>query len=382
MPAVPRHVRLNPFRSWQDDNDTVLTPGQRPTWWLSWAAVPYALGIRLRTYGYERGWLAQRQLPVPVISVGNLTVGGTGKTPVVIEAVQWLLQEGKRVAVLSRGYRRTGRESQLLVSDGVRILERQEEAGDEPYLIAQRCPRAVVAVGADRYRLGRQVLETCRVDCIVLDDGFQHLGLRRDVNLLLVDATDAQGLEQVLPAGRLREPITAAGRATAVIVTRAEQPAQVDDVLNRLRSAVDPMPPTAQVVFRSGEIVSLSAAGTRPGGWCQGKRAFLVSGVGHAQSFRNTAEDLGLTVLDEVTFPDHYRYTVQDVGRLAERAADLKAELVLTTEKDAGKIQPHLAQNDGRWWAARLRLEWLTGEAGIRKMIMEARSTEERGERA
>ena len=338
--------------------------------------------VRARDKLYESGVLPTHQLHHPVISVGNLTVGGTGKTPIVIEIAQWLLQVGKRVAVLSRGYRRTSRESQLLVSDGGRIITTQEEAGDEPYLIAQRCPRAVVAVGADRYRLGRQILETCRMDCIVLNDGFQHLGLHRDVNLLLVDATDAQGLEQVLPAGRLREPIMAAGRATAVIVTRAEKPAQVDDVLKRLRSAVDPMPPTAQVVFRPEEVVSLSTAESHPGGWCQGKRAFLVSGVGHARSFRNTAENLGLTVLDEVTFPDHYRYTVQDVGRLGESAADLQAELVLTTEKDAGKIRPYLARNDGRWWAARLRLEWLTGEAGIRKMIMEARSTAERRGRA
>jgi tetraacyldisaccharide 4'-kinase len=175
--------------------------------------------VRLRVYAYEHGWLARRRLPVPVISIGNLTVGGTGKTPLVIQITEWLLKAGKRVAVLSRGYRRTSREPLLFVSDGARIIATAEEAGDEPFLIAQRCPEAIVAVGADRYRLARRVLETCGVDCIVLDDGFQHLAVHRDINLLLVDATDVDGLEGLLPAGRLREPMTAAKRATGVIVT-------------------------------------------------------------------------------------------------------------------------------------------------------------------
>ncbi|HEU4504770.1 MAG TPA: tetraacyldisaccharide 4'-kinase [Nitrospira sp.] len=360
----------------------MLTPGQRPTWWLAWAAVPYELGARLRAYGYARGWFAQRHLPVPVISVGNLTVGGTGKTPMVIEITQWLLGAGKRVAVLSRGYRRTGRESVLVVSDGIRTLATPEQAGDEPYLIAQRCPKAVVAVGTDRYRLGRQVLETCVVDCMVLDDGFQHLGLRRDVNLLLVDATDARGLEQMLPAGRLREPIIAAKRATAIIVTRAEEPSRVDDVLARLRSAVDSLPQTAEVGFRAGELVSVATGAGRSVEWCQGKKTLLVSGIGHGASFRGTAEALGVSILEEVSYPDHYAYTVNDVVKLGERAADLKADLVLTTEKDAGKIRPYLPPDDGRWWAARLRVEWLRGEAAIRNMIMDAKPTIHEGVRA
>jgi tetraacyldisaccharide 4'-kinase len=350
----------------------VLTPGQKPTWWLAWAAAPYEVVVRLRAYGYERGWFAQRHLPVPVISVGNLTVGGTGKTPVVIEMTQWLLGAGKRVAVLSRGYRRTGREPVLIVSDGKRMLATPDQAGDEPYLIAQRCPKAVVAVGTDRYRLGRKVLETCAVDTVVLDDGFQHLGLHRDVNLLLVDASDAPGLEDMLPAGRLREPITAARRATAIIVTRAEEPSRVHDVLARLRSAVDPLPQTAQVAFRAGELVPVATGAGRPIQWCQGKRTLLVSGIGHGASFRETAEALGIQIVDEIAYADHYAYSRNDVEKLGKRADALKAELVLTTEKDAGKLRPYVTPDDARWWAARLRVEWLTGDIAIRNLIMQA----------
>ncbi|MGH7167361.1 MAG: tetraacyldisaccharide 4'-kinase, partial [Nitrospiraceae bacterium] len=144
-------------------------------WPLRALAWPYGLAVRARTALYERGWLARRRLPCRVVSVGNLTVGGTGKTPVVISIAEWLLARGKRVGVLSRGYRRRSRAPQLLVSDGRTILEGPADAGDEPYLIAWRCPGAVVAVGADRYRLGRWVLERFPIDCFVLDDGFQHL---------------------------------------------------------------------------------------------------------------------------------------------------------------------------------------------------------------
>ena len=357
----------------------MLTPGQRPIWWLSWAAAPYEVVVRLRAYGYVRGWLARRQLPVPTISIGNLTVGGTGKTPLVIEITDWLLETGRRVGVLSRGYRRTSREPLMLVSDGARIVATPADAGDEPFLIAQRCPRAVVAVGTDRYRLGRRVLKECGVDCLVLDDGFQHLGVHRDVNLLLVDATDAVGLERLLPAGRLREPMTAAKRATGVIITRAEDPNQVDDVLKRLRSAVDRMPPTAQVVFRAKELVSVAAGITRFLESCKGTRAFLVSGVGHAASFRRTAEELGVIIVDEVAYPDHYAYSAEDVGRIGKRASDLKAAMTLTTEKDAAKIRTYLAPDDRSWWAVRLRVDWRTGQSTMRKIILDARTTTGRG---
>jgi len=193
------------------------------------------------------------------------------------------------------------------------------------------------------------------------------------VNLLLVDATDAQGLKRLLPAGRLREPITAAERATGVIVTRAENPNHVDDILRQLRSTVDPLPMTAQVVFRAAQLVSVATGGYRSSEWCKGKRALLVSGVGHAASFRSTAEELGVSVIDEVAYPDHYTYSMDDVGTLRERAIERKADVVLTTEKDAAKIRPYLAPDDATWWAARLRVEWRAGESAMRKMILDAR---------
>ena len=347
----------------------MLNPGTAVKWWLLWAAIPYGVVARLRVLLYEWGWFAQRRLPVPVLSVGNLTLGGTGKTPVVIALTDWLLAQGKRVAILSRGYRRTSTDSCLLVSDGERLLVGPNEAGDEPFLIAQRCPKAIVAVGADRYQLGDWVLHRFPVDCLVLDDGFQHLGLYRDVNLLLVDATDVEGLAALVPAGRLREPLQAAARATAIVVTRADVPAQVREVGHRLQATLGTIPDPIQVVFSPECLVSVVTGSLQPMSWAKGKTALLCSGVGHAGSFRSLVEQIGLRVLDEVVYADHHTYTSQDVERLNARAIELQAELVVTTEKDAGKLAALLQRTDN-WWAVRLATSVIVGEDRLRRLVL------------
>lgn len=348
----------------------MLTPGTEVRWWLLWAAIPYGLLSLLRAALYRWGWLSQRKLPVFVVSVGNLTVGGTGKTPLVIRLAEWLLASGKRVAILSRGYRRTGSAPMLLVSNGDQLLVSAEEAGDEPYLMAQRCPKAIVAVGADRYAVGRWVLDKFPIDCVLLDDGFQHLALHRDVNLLLIDATDAEGLQAVLPAGRLREFPGAAARASMILVTRADDQQSVGRVLARLDSSVSPLPPVARVVFRAEGLVSITTGRLQSREWCHGKKSLLCSGIGHAASFRALAETLGLHVLDEIIFADHYRYGLRDVRRLQDLAAALSAELVVTTEKDATKLSALLESTNGEWWALRLRTEVLEGRERLERFLL------------
>ncbi len=334
-----------------------------------WAAVPYGVVARLRSLLYDWDWFDQRRLPVPVLSVGNLTLGGTGKTPVVILVADWLLAQGKRVAILSRGYRRTSTAQYLLVSNGERLLVDPCEAGDEPFLMAQRCPKAIVAVGADRYELGDWVLNRFPIDCLILDDGFQHRGLYRDVNLLLVDATDAAGLAALVPAGRLREPLRAAARATAIVVTRADVPAQVTEVCRRLRAMLGSMPDPVQAVFRPESLVSVVTGASQPLSWSKGKTALLCSGVGHAGSFRSLVERIGIRILDEVAYADHHAYTSQDVERLSARATELQAELIVTTEKDACKLVSLLQPTDN-WWAVRLSTHVTVGEDRLRRLVL------------
>jgi tetraacyldisaccharide 4'-kinase len=300
--------------------------------------------------------------------VGNLTVGGTGKTPLVIALATMLRKRGQRVAVLSRGYRRHNRASQLLVSDGGTIRTGPAEAGDEPYLIAQRCPGVVVAVGADRFRLGQWLLDRFPLDCLLLDDGFQHLGLYRDVDLLLVDASVPGDLDALVPAGRLREPLAAAGRATAVLLTRADGASTVNPVLTRLASATGKMTSPILVRFRSDALVNLVTGAVEPSETLAGKTAVIFSGIANASSFRGLLTAQGARVSDEFVFPDHHGYTARDLDRIRNGAERCGAELIITTEKDAVKVAP-LARNGDRLWALRLQTDILDGRERLERLL-------------
>jgi tetraacyldisaccharide 4'-kinase len=203
----------------------------------------------------------------------------------------------------------------------------------------------------------------------VLDDGFQHLGLFRDENLLLIDATDVQGLEAVVPAGRLREPLGAMSRATAILITRADDSANVDRILGRLRAIERPLPDVSHVAFKPDGLTSVTTREWRDRDWCAGKTAILCSGIAHAESFRPVAESMGLRVLEEVRFPDHHDYTAPEVDGLRMKAQAARAELVVTTEKDAGKLAVLLKPTDA-WWAVRLSTRVIVGEEKLRQRIV------------
>ena len=345
-----------------------LHPGQPVRKGLSWVAGLYGLSIRFRLWCYRNGWLKTTQLPCRVVSVGNLTVGGTGKTPIVILLTEWLLAKGHRVAVLSRGYKRTSKASRLLVSDGSRMLVGPLEAGDEPFLIAQRCPQAIVAVGADRVALGQWVLERHPVDCLILDDGFQHRALHRDVDLVLLDATDAAGLGALLPAGRLREPLQGLDRAGAVMITRADSRQDVEAIHSRLRAVPCPYEDTIEVVFRPESVLAIVSREQQPVEWGRKKKAWLVSGIGNSHSFRRSAESIGIEILGETAFEDHHRYRDEEIRQIRAAVQAHGSEMVLTTEKDGGKLSPFLLPNDP-WWMLRLGTDIVRGKDRLHRLI-------------
>lgn len=349
-----------------------LHPGQPVRKGLCWVAWSYGLIIRFRLWCYRKGWLTATRLPCLVVSVGNLTVGGTGKTPVVILLTERLLTKGRRVAILSRGYKRTGKAPHLLVSDGSRILVGLSEAGDEPFLMAQRCPPAIVAVGADRVALGRWVLEQHPVDCIILDDGFQHRSLHRDVDLVLLDATDAAGLDALLPSGRLREPLKELGRASAVMITRADSRQDVEAIHSRLRAVACPYEDAIEVVFRPESFLAIVSRERQPVEWGRKKKAWLVSGIGNSRSFRRSAESVGIEVLGETAFGDHHRYNHSEIEKIRDNVWRTGSEIVLTTEKDGGKLSPFLLPNDP-WWMIRLGTEVVRGEERLWGLIVGGR---------
>lgn len=284
----------------------------------------------LRVAAYRRGLLPRARLDGPVVSVGNLSVGGSGKTPVVRRVAEILREEGRPVAVLSRGYGGRFRGDALVVSDGSSILAGVDEAGDEPVMLARALPGVVVAVGPRRDVVGRAVEARFGRRVHVLDDGFQHLRLERELDLLCLDVHDLE--DRPLPAGRLRERPSAEGRAHLVLLTRLEaaSPAEVDALERRLGS---------ERAFR----VERRALGWRSLGGAQAAvppRAFLLTGIARPERFAADAASSGTSVVGYAFFPDHHRFHPGELLEIDARARAASADAIATTAKDEVRLEP------------------------------------------
>ena len=290
----------------------------------------YGAAAAWRRAWYARNPARQRLLTRPVISVGNLSVGGSGKTPVVEYIARLLLARGERPAILTRGYgRRVARDGVTVVSDGTSLLADLDEAGDEPLMLARALPGVSVLVGTDRYLSGRLAERRLGATVHVLDDGFQHLELARDVDLLLVAEDDLQ--DQPLPAGRLRERISAAAIADAALIT-----AGYDTAAERIGRAFGISP-----VFRVTRAIGAprSVAGARDSVVVpSGSRVFVVTGIARPDRFVADILSVGWEISGMIEFRDHHPFTARDIRRIATEAEAAGSALVLTTEKDAVRL--------------------------------------------
>jgi tetraacyldisaccharide 4'-kinase len=306
-------------------------PSRRATTLLYAPGMAYRAVVRLRNALYDAGYLKARHLPCSVISIGNLTVGGTGKTPVTAYLAGMLSESGYRVAVLSRGYRRRSGKRPLLVADGHALLADAEEAGDEPYLIARLNPAVAVAVGADRVRASRLVCAVSSPEVILLDDAFQHRPVHRDLNLLLVDGRHPWGNGKMIPLGPLREPPSAVSRADALIVTRGDGrcPDDLRTVLARHHPRLDLFHLRLQpdgYVRADGEEVGPAAL--------KGFSVFAFSGIARPDRFEDDLRSLGVRLAGARRYPDHHHYRRRDLEDIVRLARDAGAEALVTTEKD------------------------------------------------
>lgn len=337
-------------------------------WVLQGIAMVYGMIVRIRRKAYQGGWLRPQRLSKLVISVGNVTVGGTGKTPFVIWLAHQLHAKGKRVAILSRGYGRQDPSENLIVADGKGHVKGWRLSGDEPTMIAQQCPWAIVAVGPDRFRLGQWVLEQALCDCFILDDGYQHLALYRDLNLLLFDATDVTGLNGVLPAGRLREPLETAKEAAAFIFTRAESLSSIQPVQACIERVIgEPINPIV-VKMVPKQVRHLVTGEVRPLTFLSQRSLLVVSGIGNPQSFRDTLTDCGLEVGEEIRFPDHCAYGQEEVNLIRKKIGQRDYGIVVTTEKDAVKLLEWFGKDDPVWLIT-TDLEFLAGEGHVLELL-------------
>jgi tetraacyldisaccharide 4'-kinase len=299
---------------------------------LSVAARGYRGLLGTRDWLYALGVLRSHRLGCPVVSVGNLTVGGTGKTPAVELAVRTLLELGHRPAVVSRGYGRRTHGIQI-VADAASIRLDAEEGGDEPFLLARRLPGVPVVVGGNRHAAGRHAITRFGVSAIVLDDGFQHRTLAKDVEIVMARARAPWGNGRLLPRGPLREPVSALRRASLIVVSGASSADDVAEVADAARRYA-PRTPVLAARHVPTDCWEVATMKYQPVESLLGKRLFAFAGIGAPAGFRHTLKEAGVVEAGFSRFADHHWYTREEIRGLDAAAAACGADGLVTTEKD------------------------------------------------
>jgi tetraacyldisaccharide 4'-kinase len=297
-------------------------------------SLPYGGAVRARSLFYSLGLLKTRTLACPVISIGNITVGGTGKTPLVMALAKGLMEKGISVAILSRGYRGK-RISKPVVSDGKAIFLSPQESGDEPFLMARACRGVPVLVGKDRFTNGRIALQQFGVRGLLLDDGYQHLSLHRNINILLIDSHIGFGDHTLLPRGILREPLSHLRRTDIFLLTKVENPQTVQPLERKIHQ----IHPSSQVFHSHYEPVSLVSPNDDEEKLdsLKGRKILALSGIANPVYFSSMLRQCGAEIIGEAVFPDHHPYTPEDLSSVEEKSK--RADCIVATEKDMVKLK-------------------------------------------
>ncbi len=295
----------------------------------------YECVVVLRNLFFDLKLSRTERVGVPVISVGNITAGGTGKTPVAELVANTLERMNIRAAIVSRGY---GRTTQGLreVSDGSSLKATVRESGDEAFQLAARLPKTAVVVDERRVRGARHAIESLKANAIVLDDGFQHRSLHRDLDIVLVDATQSPFQTMMIPAGFRREPLGALKRADVVILTKVRPGENIDRLGEQIRSRSD-----AAIMTSSYRVTSFRRAKTKfrvDLNSVRGKHAVAFCGIGRPESFKQSLEEIGIHVDSMIAFNDHHWYSTSDLERIVAEQEKWKAEFIVSTEKDFVRI--------------------------------------------
>lgn len=339
---------------------------------LRGAAWLYRKGVLAKYHAIADHPERQEHVPAVVISLGNITVGGTGKTPTACMLARRLQSQGWRVALLNRGYRSQREDGGAAVmSDGQRVLLSAEEGGDEACLMARSLPGIPVLVGRKRALGGRLAVERFGTQVLILDDGFQHWQLYRDLDIVLVDGTNPFGNGHVLPRGILREPMEQLGRADAFIITKGDQITQdrAEAIAAKLRQ-YNPAAPVAMAIHKPSSCLAFAAWHDGKGhgsGALQpdGQSVLAVSALGNPASFERTLADAGFTVAGSLRYEDHHHYSCDDIRHMAARAAETGC-LLVTTEKDAVKLPaPLIKEYDLPLYVLSITIEFTAGQDQI-----------------
>lgn len=329
---------VNWQRIWDDDgNKSVYTPVKIIASVLSFF---YLIVINVRNWLYDHKVLKEVRLSCPVISVGNITVGGTGKTPCVIMLAQMLQRNGFKPAVISRGYGGKSVGSANIITDGDKILLDSEAAGDEPFLMANALKGVPVITGPKRIITGQTAIDKFGANVILCDDAMQHRQIFRDINLVLLDGTGLKGNYHVLPRGKLREPVKEIRRADAVLLTRTDEGEKVDEKIGELMKAEQI--PVFRSIHQPQNFISPDESIKKPVSELKGKKACAFCGIANPDSFEKTLLTAGVKIQAFDIFPDHHCYSEKEVEKLRDGFIKSGADYLITTEKDAMRLRNHL----------------------------------------
>lgn len=332
--------------------------------------------VSIRYLLYKTGLLRRYPLGIQVISIGNVTAGGTGKTPVTEIFARTLAAQGRKVAILSRGYRRKEAplwqrifsqvvNPPLVVSDGKHVLLDSETGGDEPYMLASNLPGVAVVVDRNRVKAGRYAINRLGCDTIILDDGFQYQKLKHSIEVVLVDSTNPFGNGNMLPRGILREPAKNLKRADIIFLTKCR--GDVSDVKDEIRKYNT----TAEIVECNHTPKVLKDVWSReeyPLDWLKGKTLCTLSGIASPKGFENSLRHLGSKVVWCERYADHHRYAASEILYALNRSADMDADALVTTEKDAVRF-PRFETSPVKCLYLRIAIEILSGAENFDSII-------------
>ena len=343
----------------------------------------YSFIMNVRLALYEHLLLRSKALGCQVISIGNLTVGGTGKTPVVEVFARALQQNGRKVAILSRGYMKVEtpvagklknfltfktpeRQPPRIVSDGERLLLDSEMGGDEPYMLASNLPNVCVLVDKDRVKSGRYAIQKLGCDTLILDDGFQYLRLKHRVDIVLVDRTNPFDNGYVLPRGLLRESVRHLSRATFIFITKS--PGDGSPALRQQIRALNDKAEIAECRHTPRHFQEVFTGERKPLEFVRGLKIAALSGIAAPRGFEESIQRLGGELVHRKRFADHHRYTQQELLDMINASRDRGATAIVTTEKDAVRF-PWIERRDLPLYFLRVEIELLSGEEDFNALI-------------
>jgi tetraacyldisaccharide 4'-kinase len=338
----------------------------------------YGLGVSIKLGLYQWGLIKRHQLDCKVISLGNITVGGTGKTPTAQRLAALIRDMGYRVVILNRGYR-AGWKGQIgVVSDGQKIYMSVTEAGDEAYLLAKNLPGVPVLIGRDRSITGEYAVKELQAQVVILDDGYQHWKLLRDLDIVLIDSLNMFGNNFLLPRGTLREPLSHLNRAHACLLTKVDQStADSRDVIREAITRYNEQALIVESIHNPRRFIEIAD-------WYKGVRSQSIeldnlkdrqvtafSAIGNPTSFEQTITDIGPKLVDGIRFPDHHDYTMAEMQEVMQKAVDKGACALITTEKDAVKIPAEFIHSERPLPVYVLGIEvcFLDGQEDFMKLI-------------